>query len=73
LYCHEDVIEQCGDNPARALSRIPDEKQAGVDFRGVDPAGYLECAEQKKQNYVPWGYYTGIIAEQVEVLRSVRE
>jgi hypothetical protein len=50
---------------------VSDEEQAGIEFRGVDPAGYLDGDEEQKENYIPWGDNTRPTADEMDILGDV--
>lgn len=35
------------------MACVSDEEQAGIEFPGVDPTGYLDGAEEQKENDIP--------------------
>lgn len=55
------------------MACVSDEEQAGIEFGRVDPAGYLDSAEEQKENYIPWGDNTRPVVDEMNVLGDVED
>jgi hypothetical protein len=55
------------------VARVSDEEQAGIEFRGVDPAGYLDGVEEQKENDIPWGDNTRSMVDEMYILGDVAD
>lgn len=47
------------------------EEQAGIGFRGVDTAGYLDGAKEQKENDIPWGDSSRPRADEMDIFGDV--
>jgi hypothetical protein len=52
---------------------VSDEEQAGIEYRGVDPAGYLDGAEEQKENDIPWVDNTRSTTDEIDILGDVAD
>jgi hypothetical protein len=55
------------------VAYVTDEEQAGIEFPGVDPAGYLDGAEEQKENDIPWRDNARPTADEMDILGDVAD